>query len=271
MTPIEGAAPLSPRPGVPPWGDQWGVLTVLNFFVGGTALWAMAAACIAAMMTEYDGIVTMIGMVVVPVLLAVPSALTALVVGLPVRLIPVARRWWLAHGEVTVIGTAAGFVVLLVGVCVIAASGPGSSTPGMPILLVGWGLFCLSVIHVVWPRRWRRPVAFDAPGSPLATTRSRPRCGHHSANRPDRCRQPSTTTHPPTTASSTSAGRKPCIRTAPQCPLYCHPSPRSTSTRAKRGCLTGQMLLAELEGGLGEDGPVQELTLEFDERASLGH
>lgn len=166
MTPHEGAAPLPPRPGVPPWGDQWGVLTVVNFFAGGAAMWAMAAACIGAMITEYDGIVTMIGMVVVPVLLAVPSALIALVAGLPVRLIPVARRWWLAHGEVTVVGTAAGFIVLVVGVGVIAATGQESSTPGLPILLVGWGIFSLSVIHFVWPRRWRPAAAFEAPDFP---------------------------------------------------------------------------------------------------------
>ncbi|WP_148286430.1 hypothetical protein [Microbacterium sp. B19] len=172
MSAIEGATLRAPRPGVPPWGDQWGVLTVVNFFAGGAALWAMAAICIGAMITEYDGIVTMIGMVVVPVLLAVPSALISLVVGLPVRVIPAARRWWLAHGEVTVIGGAAGFVVLLVGVGVIAATGQESSAPGLPILLVGWGIFCLSVIHFVWPRRWRRAASFDATVSPVATPRS---------------------------------------------------------------------------------------------------
>lgn len=172
MSAIEGATPPPRRPGVPPWGDQWGVLTLVNFFAGGAALWATAAVCLVAMSTEYDGIVTIIAIVVVPLLVAVPSALIALVVGLPVRLIPAARRWWLAHGEVTAIGAATGFVVLFVGVWVITASGSQPSAPGLPILLVGWGIFCLSAINFVWPQRWRRAAEFpvrDAP--PPATPR----------------------------------------------------------------------------------------------------
>ncbi|MBQ9919160.1 MAG: hypothetical protein IJO71_18420 [Microbacterium sp.] len=61
-------------------------------------------------------------------------------------------------------------MVLFVGVWVIAASGSQSSDPGLPILLVGWGVYCLSAINFVWPQRWRRAAEVPVPDSPPPVT-----------------------------------------------------------------------------------------------------
>lgn len=140
----------------PPWGKSTGVLALINFFGAGAVVFAVAVATLAGMWTEYDGMLTLIGMVVLPFLVAIPSAIVAFLIGLPIRLIPPIRRWWLRHGEYTLIGAATGFVIVMVGVVVVRTSSDAGSTDlqGWQVLAAGWAVFCLCAMHTVWPRRW---------------------------------------------------------------------------------------------------------------------
>jgi len=142
----------------PPWGRSTGALALINIFGGGAVVGAGAAVSLWGMWTEYDGVLTLIGMVILPIIVAIPSALIVLVIGLPIRLVPPVRRWWLSHGEYTLIGAVGGFIVLIVGV-VLARAGAEAGSPGVDgwqFLVSGWSVFCLSTMHFVWPRRWRR-------------------------------------------------------------------------------------------------------------------
>lgn len=139
-----------------PWGDSSGVLALINFFGGGAAIFVLGAIALAGMWTEYDGIVTVIGMVVLPFVVAIPSAVVAFLLGLPIRLVPPVARWWLRHGGYTLMGGAAGFVLVVVGSVLVRTSAEAESPEqvGWHVLLAGWVFFCLCATHTVWPRAW---------------------------------------------------------------------------------------------------------------------
>ena len=137
-------------------------LTAVQFFVGGLVLFvAMQVLLLIAPSTqEYDGGMTLIGWNIIGVVVAVPSMIGALIVGLPLRLVPAIRSRWLANGELTVVGAVSGFI----GCVVMVASGMISEAPAIadgshvPLWLpwAAWFVFAFSVAHFVWPTRWRR-------------------------------------------------------------------------------------------------------------------
>ncbi|WZH38287.1 MAG: hypothetical protein PIR02_06365 [Microbacterium enclense] len=156
MNAVPVYGPAARRYAPPPWGNSAGMLALINFFGGGAVVFAVAATSLAGMWTEYDGILTLIGMVVLPVLVAIPSATAAFVIGLPIRLVPPIRRWWLRHGEYTLIGAGAGLLLVVVGTVLVRTSSDAGSTEldGWQVLVAGWVVFCICAMHLVWPHRW---------------------------------------------------------------------------------------------------------------------
>jgi hypothetical protein len=138
-------------------------LTLLQFFVGGAVLYVSAFALLAGSTVDYDGLTGLIGLIVLPVGIAVVSMVLAMTLGLPLRLAPGLRRRWLANGEVTVIGATVGLlgciVVLFVAPIVEVSEGFEtfqSRDADGGLLTASWAIFAMSVAHFVWPRRWRR-------------------------------------------------------------------------------------------------------------------
>lgn len=141
-------------------GAAMRALTAVQFFVGGLVLFVamQVLLLIAPSAQEYDGGVTLIGWNIIGVMVAVPSMLGALIVGLPLRLVPAIRSRWLAHGEITVAGAVSGFIGCVVmvasGVMSDLSSTAGGSVP-LWLLWAAWFVFAFSVAHFVWPVRWR--------------------------------------------------------------------------------------------------------------------
>ena len=148
---------------LPPWGEAIGRLTAMQFFLGGFVLFGTAIGLMVGWATWYDGATSLIGWIVGAVSIAVISMVVALLVGLPLRLVPRLRSRWLANGELTVAGIALGFVVIEIVIAaapvatVVDEFGPyeARDVNGWPLLLA-WSLFAFSIAHFVWPLRWTR-------------------------------------------------------------------------------------------------------------------
>lgn len=69
----------------------------LQFF-GGGALLGFALAVLLLFTGTYDGLMTMLGSLVGGALYAVPAMVLALLIGLPLRISRLLRRWWMTHG-----------------------------------------------------------------------------------------------------------------------------------------------------------------------------
>jgi uncharacterized membrane protein len=104
---------------------------------------------------EYDGVMSLIGIVVSGVLVAVPSMVLAMVIGLPIRLVPALRSRWLANGAITVAGAVVGFIALIGITAALAVNArEGGAAPAAVLwglLAIAWGMFAFSVAHFVWP------------------------------------------------------------------------------------------------------------------------
>jgi len=98
----------------------------------------------------------LIGWPILALIVAVVSIIAAMVLGLPIRLIPSLRSWWRSHGIVTLIGAVLG---LLTCVVVLAPDESGDYLARDPdgwALLAAWSIFSISVAHFVWPTRGAR-------------------------------------------------------------------------------------------------------------------
>lgn len=138
-------------------------LTVIHFFAGGAVLFVAALALIFGSAMSYDGILSLIGWPILALIVAVVSIIAAMVLGLPVRLIPSLRSWWRSHGTVTLIGAVLGFmtcvVVLATAPIVLTHDESGdylARNPDEWALLAAWSIFSISVAHFVWPTRGAR-------------------------------------------------------------------------------------------------------------------
>ncbi|QEA29566.1 hypothetical protein FGL91_13985 [Microbacterium sp. CBA3102] len=141
-------------------------LTIAQFFVGGFVLFVAAVIVGTGMIAsgaggnEYDGAMSLIGIVFSGVLVAAPSMVLAMVIGLPIRLVPALRSRWLANGAITVAGAVVGFIALI-GITAALAVSPGEGGASAAavlwgLLAIAWGVFALSVAHFVWPVQWLR-------------------------------------------------------------------------------------------------------------------
>lgn len=155
---VAGVAPARERR-LPSGGDAFGVLAVIQFFLGGLVLFVAAHALMVGETTSYDGVVSLIGWAVASVIVAVVSMVAAFLIGLPVRLIPALRSRWLGKGELTVAGAVLGILacVIIIAVAPTSAAPDDLSVrhPNEWALIAAWSLFTLSVAHFVWPLRWR--------------------------------------------------------------------------------------------------------------------
>jgi len=148
---------------LPPQGEAIGRLTVIQFFLGGFALFATAIGLMVGWATWYDGALSLIGWTMGAVSIAVTSMIVALLVGLPLRLVPTLRSRWLANGGLTIAGVALGFVATEIVIAAAPVStvvdefGPyeARDVNGWA-LLITWSVFAFSVAHFVWPLRWTR-------------------------------------------------------------------------------------------------------------------
>lgn len=135
-------------------------MALAQFFLGGLFLYVAAEIFLISAPgdTEYDGVVTLIGWAIVGVSVAVPSMIVAMIVGLPLRLVPRLRARWLANGEITVAGVVVGFVLCAIATPPASLGGEsgGWSDAAWWVLLASWALLAISVAHFVWPARWLR-------------------------------------------------------------------------------------------------------------------
>lgn len=146
-----------------PNGDALVTLTVMQFFLGGAVLFATALAIVVAATTDYDSILSVVGWPIAALAISFSSMVIALLVGLPLRLVPALRARWLAHGEWTV----AGVIIGLASTIVIIAAAPMITVVDETGIyearditwwaqLGAWFLFAFSIAHFVWPLKWAR-------------------------------------------------------------------------------------------------------------------
>ncbi len=151
-----GESPLLPERRRPLTGVF--ALTVIQFFAGGAALFAAALLLIVGSAVSYNGGLTLIGWPILAVIIAVISMIAAMLVGLPIRLIPTLRTWWRSHGIVTLIGVVLGLtaciIILATAPIVLAHDEDGAymaRNPNWWVLLSAWSVFAISIAHFVWP------------------------------------------------------------------------------------------------------------------------
>lgn len=137
-----------------------GTLTLVQFFVGGVVLFVASGVLMmfAPTASQYDGIMSILSVGITAVIIALSSMIPAMVIGLPIRLVPALQSRWLAHGELTVAGAGLGLVLCVAAMS--ASSVERGARPGSDdlvwMLIIGWALFSISVAHFVWPARWTR-------------------------------------------------------------------------------------------------------------------
>lgn len=116
-----------------------------------------------------DGIGTVVEIAVV----AAATTIAALTVGLPLRSIPILRRWWIGHPAATLIAVGVALTVTVVAWFVGDAgtarfpSFDGSPVhdayvPDWPTAIAGWCLLAFTTAHAWWPKRR----AADLAGTP---------------------------------------------------------------------------------------------------------
>ena len=131
--------------------------------IGCLVLMSVVIAVLSNIVISYDGALSFIVWTLSAIVIPAMAVSVAAVVGLPVRLIPSARRWWIRNGEISVAGVLAGW-----GITVYAfLSGKEESgfeegiqytvhTPNWDALLLGWWLLAFFITHLWLPARWRR-------------------------------------------------------------------------------------------------------------------
>lgn len=160
-------ADLRKRGGFRGADDSTASLILGQFFVGGFFLFIVAFFLALGVAEEYDGVTSFTGASIIAVVLSVVSIVTALVIGLPLRLVSALRARWLAHGELTVVGVVVGLGACIVSV--VLASVSGRAALAWWVFVISWSVLAFSVAHFVWPRRRRRG------GSAHPETTTRPR------------------------------------------------------------------------------------------------
>lgn len=157
-----------------PWWALWvqtavaGVvvimLAVVDFVLGFSRIQVSSAAPVSPT-EEDDGA---LGVLVIPIALVLIAAVTAvavvsvaLVLGLPVRLRPAARRWIVKHNWVSLAVATVG-VLLFIGAQVFAPGAPWPSGPLLPVPSSPLVSIALVVVAVGLCHFWYRRNAVDA-------------------------------------------------------------------------------------------------------------
>jgi hypothetical protein len=110
----------------------------------------------------FDGVATDIEVAVI----AAVTTIAALAVGLPLRAIPAARRWWMAHPLPTLIAVGVALAVAVLAWMTGSAGPQRFSFDGEPsyvayvpdwrLAIAGWFLLAFTTAHAWWPARRRQ-------------------------------------------------------------------------------------------------------------------
>ncbi|MFJ6535812.1 hypothetical protein ACIQH5_06240 [Paenarthrobacter sp. NPDC091711] len=119
----------------------------------------------------YDGILTLLGLSVTTVLAPSFTIFAAVVIGLPLRLVPKLQRWWTRNGEAGLLGVAIGYGFLVAGSLIkhretgIADGIPYNAVlPDATMLYAGWLVLGFFITHSWLPLRWYRRSGNQAGG-----------------------------------------------------------------------------------------------------------
>lgn len=114
-----------------------------------------------SLMVGYDGLLSVIGPVLGGFIIPPLVIVAAIVVGLPLRLIPVVSRWWAGNGRVYVsVATiavsliASGFIKTVRQVGEADGIAYDTVTPDPGLVYGGWLLMALLLVNASLPLRW---------------------------------------------------------------------------------------------------------------------
>ncbi len=116
-----------------------------------------------ALMVVYDGLLSMIGLMLASVIVPVMAIVAAIIIGLPLRLIPALNRWWAGNGRayisiaaVAVGLIAAGFVKTVRQRGEMDGIPYDALTPDPTLVCGGWLLLALLLVNASLPLRLTR-------------------------------------------------------------------------------------------------------------------
>ena len=114
-----------------------------------------------SLMVAYDGLLSMIGLVLASLLMPAVAIIAAVTVGLPLRLVPALNRWWAGNGRAYIsiaaiaVGLiAAGFVKTVRQRGEMDGIPYDALTPDATLVCGGWFLLALLLVNASLPLRW---------------------------------------------------------------------------------------------------------------------
>ncbi|SDW58752.1 hypothetical protein SAMN04487912_103470 [Arthrobacter sp. cf158] len=115
----------------------------------------------AATSREYDGVGSFIGWILGGIIAPPFAILIAVVLGLPLRLVPWINRWWAGNGRIYLLTAAAGLALIVAGyvkpVQESVTAGGTTSTAEIPdggLLFAGWFVIAVLLVNASLPLRW---------------------------------------------------------------------------------------------------------------------
>ncbi|WP_223944243.1 hypothetical protein [Arthrobacter sp. StoSoilB20] len=116
-----------------------------------------------SLMVGYDGLLSFIGLALSGLIIPPLAIVAAVVVGLPLRLIPAVNRWWSGNlrvyaslATITIGLMAAGFVMTVRQVGDLDGIAYDTVTPDPYLLCAGWLLAALLLVNASLPLRWSK-------------------------------------------------------------------------------------------------------------------
>ncbi|MFJ6535811.1 hypothetical protein ACIQH5_06235 [Paenarthrobacter sp. NPDC091711] len=114
-----------------------------------------------AFMVAYDGLLSMIGLMLASALMPIAAIAGAITIGLPLRLVPALNRWWAGNGR-AYISIAAIAVGLVIAGCVKTVRQLGevdgipydTFAPDPTLMCGGWLLLAFLLVNASLPLRW---------------------------------------------------------------------------------------------------------------------
>ncbi|MBT2588206.1 hypothetical protein [Arthrobacter sp. ISL-95] len=115
----------------------------------------------ASLMVDYDGLLSMIGVILTTVIMPIIAIVAAITVGLPLRLVPAINRWWAGNARTYVsiaaiaVGLiAAGFIKTVRQIGEMDGIPYDTVTPDPTLVCGGWFLLALLLVNASLPLRW---------------------------------------------------------------------------------------------------------------------
>ncbi|MDI2033753.1 hypothetical protein [Paenarthrobacter nitroguajacolicus] len=112
-------------------------------------------------MADYDGIGVMFGLALGGLLVPAATISLAVMLGLPLRLIPPINRWWEGNGRIYVLTAAAGLALIASGFLnptpeVVGPNGVDhiASAPDSGLIMGGWCVLAFLLVNASLPLRW---------------------------------------------------------------------------------------------------------------------